>query len=1176
MSKNGHNEFINELRASNVLCLPVSENEGANESATKQLKCISNRIGKSFKFGHVALTLYKFHEKNQTTGTFIDAHLHFFGNAPSVYQQSISMYGFLRPNNFSLTDFLFKSPKYIWSWVFQLGNKTQMKVKKDNSFGSCVLFTLSKEKWDVFLKSSASLVTESVKDHQLPTDNLHSYKSLIRKAELSGNEKKLREKYSHFIKEECDSLAIQKDILDNYSNVKENLTSLTMAFGATLLAGESSGSVWSHSSYVLFAASPVFLEDTPNNVSERCCAGLFLVAVDEKNPLGLMDELVSNARFISTYWTYNSYQSMTTTRIMCHARKSATAAIMSRNMSHNLGSHTLANSRLFESIGILDYVGDTELKLTKKEVAEARGRLQTFNQYQQGRMDFIARKLSEDGDKPEPLFLINDVIQGFMSQSVLLNTLLDDLGYRLNNIELHLHGFNEDSEQKTALVWKADKERPEGIKDKLVGIAGGQTGCHSLYATLENLLRNATKYSNREWENEETAKLELHIEILDAKDRNDEDCYCLQLWENLTDDKDGEIIKSVRNALKQDIIDQNGEPIKGGHGIQEMKLCSEYTADTLTFLDDKVCEGLKEKGFNADYAAFLKDNLSEDIIALSHPKFRAYNSEEEGRSALVYEMLIPKPLLLGITCVRNGEYGTVCDPKSPEVKRYNDLLSMGKNNLYFGLILAHDAEDETIKKTLCDVARWHNTLPFRLLVVTREEDHKKWKKAIKLAMADGQSSRYYPLTKEKLEEAIKNFNPTSTDNPENITPILPHRRVHVIEDEDFFPNTLNCGEQLHGIETEEEWRKRTLSIYNKWIKVWKGTPLGDDEHWKLMIGFERDRQQIQDRWEKPLNTNKENWKTLMDVYVVAKGSDEATGWSSASNIPPPAFSCLVFDNHGHAFGAGREYKENARFWHHFSGNEISLYQMLESPPPNGFGFSFFMFSLLEACLTNIVTLDERVADATLKKDRRGKMRPDRTLDGKLGIMRKSGIHPLFSIGTTGQQVEGELEEPSRSSLMKKFITPNIIDYLLSLFDSKNDNSKNSAKELLRNEGIRFGKQPEGITVQEISIEGDDPKLENINNPDILVIHEGITDSLAKQDLWDKGDHFALYSLMPGVIRTSGRGNQSRELGSELPFIELNVLSDSCYGSLNKIKLARALLSAVGGDSESKEGLKELD
>ena len=81
--------------------------------------------------------------------------------------------------------------------------------------------------------------------------------------------------------------------------------------------------------------------------------------------------------------------------------------------------------------------------------------------------------------------------------------------------------------------------------------------------------------------------------------------------------------------------------------------------------------------------------------------------------------------------------------------------------------------------------------------------------------------------------------------------------------------------------------------------------------------------------------------------------------------------------------------------------------------------------------------------------------------------------------------------------------------------------------------------------------------------DAIVIHEGITDSFFKDGFWQKDDHLRLYSLLPFVVRTSGRGRESRHLGQTLPFIELNVLSDSCYGSPNKIKLAKALLGASG-------------
>src|SRR4028118_1334114 len=210
-------------------------------------------------------------------------------------------------------------------------------------------------------------------------------------------------------------------------------------------------------------------------------------------------------------------------------RRTARAAIMSRNLSHNIGSHALANSRLYEAIGGLHLetfapneredetpclhgypppLGRGRRHLTKGEVWRARGRLGTLNSYLQGRLDFIARALGETTSRPEPMFFVNDLLKGFLSQTVLLNTFLSDNGFTCGSMEFRvlLPGAAEpmrfSTPSKTNLVndlrdrrhvsFELQDER--AFQDLLIAIPGGMVGRHAFYAFMENLMRNAAKY----------------------------------------------------------------------------------------------------------------------------------------------------------------------------------------------------------------------------------------------------------------------------------------------------------------------------------------------------------------------------------------------------------------------------------------------------------------------------------------------------------------------------------------------------------------------------------------------------------------------------------------------------------------------------------------------------------
>lgn len=174
----------------------------------------------------------------------------------------------------------------------------------------------------------------------------------------------------------------------------------------------------------------------------------------------------------------------------------AKAAIMSRNFSHNVGSHSLANPYLHQSIGIENLADPVRIDI--------KHRLEKFHSYAQGRLDFLARAISESEERPEPLFFLNDVLErGFFSQGVLLDTFIEDIGFPASKIEFHviIRKSNESDPLYAVYNWNKDRhwfirDEDSDIEDLVVGIPGGMTSTHALYAFLENIMRNAVKYGN--------------------------------------------------------------------------------------------------------------------------------------------------------------------------------------------------------------------------------------------------------------------------------------------------------------------------------------------------------------------------------------------------------------------------------------------------------------------------------------------------------------------------------------------------------------------------------------------------------------------------------------------------------------------------------------------------------
>lgn len=130
--------------------------------------------------------------------------------------------------------------------------------------------------------------------------------------------------------------------------------------------------------------------------------------------------------------------------------RSAVAAIMSRNMSHNLGSHVLAriasrgvmeqtqNKGVAEILGMMYKKPDEGRNLAKEMIYWSKD-AQLLALYVQQRMDFIAQVSSEWPAWTEPAYLLKNLVRGFLYQKHLLNFIAasEELGARLFHPRRH-------------------------------------------------------------------------------------------------------------------------------------------------------------------------------------------------------------------------------------------------------------------------------------------------------------------------------------------------------------------------------------------------------------------------------------------------------------------------------------------------------------------------------------------------------------------------------------------------------------------------------------------------------------------------------------------------------------------------------------------------------------------
>lgn len=351
---------------------------------------------------------------------------------------------------------------------------------------------------------------------------------------------------------------------------------------------------------------------------------------------------------IATYLDYK--------RIILQSLESAIAAIMSRNMSHNLGSHFVSNTkndfgRRINDDRIFDKnnVGEKDLKAIRMDY---RGNVRLL-QYIQERMDFIATIVSTDHYALGPLnfkaeffdILTNDDCgerHGKPERNFMLQYLLYSEKYTRSCFD-KIDGFGNvrlvvkyKGEEYTGLATKNEEEQQ--LKTELsklrLAIPGGVMSRHALLTIVENILRNSAKH------NEHIDELVLTIEI---KEENGEcelsfydNCNSAEKKVKRSDDTEIEVYKSIEEKLKHvTIINDKGVLDKHDKGLKEMLICALWlqnkdVAETLLKIqqgvdstdyikvgekDGNLCYTIKLKNFE-DYKMMDKQPSVEELLGI--------------------------------------------------------------------------------------------------------------------------------------------------------------------------------------------------------------------------------------------------------------------------------------------------------------------------------------------------------------------------------------------------------------------------------------------------------------------------------------------------------------------------------------------------------------------------------
>jgi ubiquinone/menaquinone biosynthesis C-methylase UbiE len=767
-----------------------------------------------------------------------------------------------------------------------------------------------------------------------------------------------------------------------------------------------------------------------------------------------------------------------------HARRSAIAAIMARNMSHNVGSHVLASPELLKSA-------------TEQEI-------QKLHNFLQQRMDFIAQVVTYTPPWGEPTFFFKDLLKGFFDQYLLLNYLIKDQGYDGRKLEFIIHntdgvdcvytypansmdretngrqtGTNTSSDKRQqARSWQLDRSEaePSTPDDFLVSIPGGPIGSHAFYDIIENIMRNSAKYGNSE------DTYQFHIRVTEESER-----YCITVWDNLSSQGDCTVetdtscvcrVCKLRRSLSEVLISPDtGEVVAQSRGVHEMEECARILTHP-----------------HQDWRFVMSGK--------DYP-LKAESVNDDNKQYLGFNFYLQKPRLVGII---HPEEAANSRAKQAGVFHYSTVAELVSYTQQFCVIFLPE-KGEKRDLIIREVVQNRYLLPYRLLLVSDEAISDE--QLQKMGLPSGRAK--WCLTKEL------NF---------------------LMQNGEAQPN---------------RWQQAILELYAVWLRKFKPT---DNGKWHLMIGFDRDADHSAfERWRDGIGKFNSN---IVDIVLVKARPKYPLEVVQPSDKTPDALSeqiqadyqrWLVFDNHGASMGTPEmENVERSKlgFYHETGENQLRIFQALESPPPPGFGFNYFVMGLLESAVTEVVVVDERVAEATFSdKPKVGDVIPE-GFTKLLYELEEARCYPMFSVWTSDR---------------KRTLISDALEKRDKLF-REDPELQGEVIPLNENEGIVLmpGQPGPRIRFQKIH----KTLLKDIVTADFVVIHQGVIDRLQYRGYWQETASLdALFCIAPSVVITSGRGRTLRQVPQTMPFLEFSIVRETTYSGMSKYHLVRALMSVSG-------------
>lgn len=314
---------------------------------------------------------------------------------------------------------------------------------------------------------------------------------------------------------------------------------------------------------------------------------------------------------ISTTFVFNTGLALAD-QVRVESIKAAKAAIMSRNMSHNLGSHVMAYlkqdlSCVEEMVknGVLERLYKQHDAVPQEQLPFLVG-IGQFISYLQERQDFIAT-VATDFIPYQSVVNFKDAIYDELSpdyrykrhpdwehiggepRNILLDFIAksEGLGHSENN-EDSANSIRIDFREFNGTNNDTAKEAYDALRTYNFALPGGIMGRQAVFSIVENVIRNAAKHGDRDKSKKQN--LEITFDIKDPILDHDElihngfqdylnasdikDLYIVTLTDNLTL-KDS-ALAMINDAISEDLVDEKGILNGSNKGIKEMLISAAW------------------------------------------------------------------------------------------------------------------------------------------------------------------------------------------------------------------------------------------------------------------------------------------------------------------------------------------------------------------------------------------------------------------------------------------------------------------------------------------------------------------------------------------------------------------------------------------------------------------------